>query len=246
MNEMAYYNDTYFNENFKNYHPDDNSLVCQNNKVYYYGDTKVISGMINVHKDETLDLGTFKVSNINNNIWPLEPYQIFFFIRESVKIAFQDIKNSLMGVYKLASKNDLDETDKFSLNYFVDYYNALKSIEKNLSGDLFDAYKYIKDMFTTVSSMNDRNITPGFRLIYEKVFGEIKSDYTNDSAGNANGVSRTRYSGPKPVAPAPVPIYSSNESEDNQKFSNAAFISVCALVILILAIVIGTMTYIFS
>lgn len=239
VDQMAYYNDNYFNSNFQKHHPNDDSLICQNNTLYYYGDTKVVSGMIDVKNNERINLNRFKVSNINNNQWDMEPYQIFFYIRESVKVDGIDVKANIMVIYKLASKDYLEETDKFSLEYFIDYYNGLKSIENYLSGDLFDSLKYIKDILTTISSMDTRNISPGFRLIYEKFFGEIKNDYQNDSTGSSMGSSKTRSnlpSGAHFAEPIPTP----------SDYSNAAFISCVALVILILAIVIGTMTYIFS
>lgn len=247
MDQMAYYNDNYFANNFSKYHENDTSLVCQNNILYYYGETKTISGMINIQENERVYLNKFRISNLNPNQWLMEPYQIYFYIRESVKLEDIDIKDSIMHVYNTASKPYLEETDKLSLNYIVDYYNSLKTIENYLTGDLFDAYKFIKNMFTSIGSLNERNITPGFRLMYEKIFGEIKDDYTNESSGNANGVARTRFSGPKPPAPV-TPLFSSENynNNNNEKFNNAAFISVVALIILILAIVLGTMTYIFS
>ena len=172
---------------------------------------------------------------MNNNQWDMEPYQIFFYIRESVKVDGIDVKANIMVIYKVASKDYLEETDKFSLEYFVDYYNGLKSIENYLSGDLFDSLKYIKDVFTTISSMDTRNIPPGFKLIYEKLFGEIKNDFQNDSSGSSMGSSKTRSNLP-----------SGAHFSEPTEYNNAAFISCVALVILILAIVIGTMTYIFS
>lgn len=246
MDQMAYYNDNYFNINFKKYHPDDTSLICQNNTLYYYGDTKVVSGMIKVQENERVNLNRFKVSNINTDQWQMEPYQIFFFIRESVKIDGIDVKANIMVIYKTASKPYLEETERFSLNYTVDYFNSLKTIESHLSGDLFDSYKYIKDIFTTVKSMNDSNITPGFKLIYERLFGEIKNDFNNNSSSNINGNARTRQSGPVSHAVVTPLFQDNNFQEEKKDVSNAAFISVVALVILILAIVLGTMTYIFS
>lgn len=241
MDQMAYYNDNYFNDNFQKYHPNDISLICQNNTLYYNGETKVISGMISVQNNERINLNRYKVSNINVDQWQMEPYQLYFYIRESIKLVDIDIKSNVINIYNTASKGILEETDKLSLNYTVDYYNSLKSMENHLSGDLFDAYKYIKNMFSTIKLMNDRNITPGFKLIYEKLFGEIKKDLNNDSSSNAIGISRTRYSGPKPPTPIPIPT-----NTENQRFNDAAFISVVVLVILILAIVLGAMTYIFS
>ena len=246
MDQMAYYNDNYFKENNNTYHEGDTSLICQNNILYYCGETKTISGMINVQENERVYLNKFRISNLNNNQWKMEPHQLYFYIRESVKLEDIDIKDSIMHIYTTASKNYLEETDKLSLNYIVDYYNSLKSIENHLSGDLFDAYKYIKNMFLSISSMNERNITPGFRFIYEKLFGEIKSDYENESNGNSNGIAKTRSALPKKPTPMVTPLFTENIDSDNQKFNNAAFVSVVVLVILIVAIVVGTMTYIFS
>ncbi|MBR5662934.1 MAG: hypothetical protein IKX00_04760 [Bacilli bacterium] len=245
MDQMAFYNDSYFDLNYS--HKDDKSLICQNNTLYYTGETKTIYGMIKVEQNERVNLYNFRMSNLNNNQWNMQPHQLFFYIRESIKLSDIDVKESIMNIYKAASKSYLLETDKLSLIYTVDYFNALKTIENYLSGDLFDAYKYMKDMFTTISTMNQNTITPGFRLMYEKIFGEIQDDLANESSSNANGIARTRFTGPKP--PTPVPIYQNTNTDnidDNQKFNNAAFISVVALVILMLAIVIGTMTYIFS
>lgn len=244
MDQMAYYNDSYFNMNFSKYHENDISLICQNNIVYYNGEPKVLSGMIKVNTNERIYLGKYKISNINNNVWQLEPYLIFFYIRESVKLLDIDVKNSVIDIYKLASKSYIDESDKLSLSYTVDYYNSLKTIEHQLSGELYESYQNIKNMFMEIRNMNESNITPGFKLIYEKLFGEIKNDINNNSTSNSKGIARSRIDSSKPKAIL-TPIYQDNQESD-QKINNAAFISVVALVILILTIVIGTMTFIFS
>ena len=246
MDQMANYNKYYFDLYYKKYHENDTSLVCQNNTLYYLGDTTNISGMINVQQNEKVYLDRFSLATLNNDQWQMKPFQLFFYIKKNVELLLVDIKNSLMSIYNTASKNNLEETDKLSLYYTIDFYNALKSIETHLSGKLFDAYKYLKDMFTRIRTMTDNNITAGFRLIYNKIFGEIKNDYNNDSGGNENANVRTRYSGPKPIAPPPTPLYSENTTDNNQMFNNVAFISVVALILLILVIVVGTMTYIFS
>lgn len=247
MNEMAFYNDNYFDINFKKYHPNDNSLVCQNNTLYYYGPTKQIYGMIQVLENERINLDQFKVFNMNVDQWQMEPHQIFFYIRETIKLIGIDIKENIMNIYKTASKNFIEESDKISLSYTIDYYNALKTIDNHLSGSLFDAYRYIKDMFTSINSMRTSDITPGFRFMYEKVFGEIKNDTNNEnSSSNVNGNARTRFTGPashSKITPLYQDITTDNE---NPKINNAAFISIVALVILIVAIVLGAMTYIFS
>ena len=65
MDPMAYYNDSIFMENFNVYHPGDTSLVCQNNVLLYKGETKIIHNSITVNENETVSLGTFRVSKIN-------------------------------------------------------------------------------------------------------------------------------------------------------------------------------------
>lgn len=246
MNEMAFYNDNYFDINFKKYHPNDNSLICQNNILYYYDISKIIYGMIKVYENERINLGQYRLSNINVDQWKMEPYQLFFFIRESIKLIGTDIKENIMNIYKTASKKYVEENDKLSLSYTVDYYNSLKTIENHLSGDLFDAFKYLKDMFTTIGSMTSQNITEGFKYMYQKIFGEIKNDFNNDSSSMTNGNARTRYTGPKPHSNVEQIYQNTNIQNESKEINNAAFISFVTLVILILAIVLGTMTYIFS
>ena len=241
MDPMAYYNDNYFDINFKQYHPDDNSLVCQNNTLYYYGEPKVISGMVSVQTHERVNLDRYKLSNLNVNQWKMESYQLFFYIRESVKMLGVDISDSLMDVYKVASKRFIDEPDKFTLNYIIDYYKSLKTIEPCLSDELFEAFKKIKAMFNEVQHMNTSNITEGFKLIYEKLLGEIKQNEEPSSSQSLNGPVRSRHD---PTKPKITPI--SFSEGDVQIDNKAAFISIVSLIILILAIVIGTMTYIFS
>ena len=143
MQPMGYYNDYYINLYYKQYHQDDNSLVCQNNILYYYGDDQVISGMIMVRQNEKVNLHMFRLSNLNVNQWKMKPYELFFFLRETLKIEDVDINSNILDVRKLASKRYLEETDKLSLNYIVDYHNALKTIEPNLSGVLADSLNYL-------------------------------------------------------------------------------------------------------
>ena len=239
QDQYAYYNDLSFKNNYSLHHPDDTTLVCQNNSLFYNGEDKVISGNITVKQNERVYLDTFKIMNMNPDQWKMEPYQIFFYIRESVKIIGIDVKENIMSVYKVASKSYLEETDKFSLDYFVDYYNALKSIESHLTGDLFDTLKFIKEMLTNISSMDTNNITPGLKIIYEKLFGEIKNNAQNESPGNSMGNAKTRSN-------LPSGAHYSDPSINSVDYKSAAFISCVVLVILILAIVIGTVTYIFS
>jgi len=243
---MADYNDYEFNQCYKKYHENDNTLVCLNNTLYYNGDDKTIYGMIAVRNNERVVLNMFNLARLNVNQWQMEAHQLFFYIRETVKLEGVDIRSSIIDIQKLASKRYLDEEDKLPLNYIVDYYNALKTIEVNLSGNLWDSLNLIKNMFDEIKTMNGSDITPGYKLIYEKLFGELKEnlDSSNDQT-NSRGNARTRYDGNKPK-PHITPIYQESNEYDNQKFNNAAFISVVALVILILAIVIGAMTYIFS
>lgn len=237
MDAMAYYNDNYFAINFNKYHENDSSLVCHNNILYYNGDEKVIYGSIKVQPNERVSLNKYRLSNLNVNQWMMDAHQLFFYIRESVKLLDVNIDKNIIDIYQMASKRFIDETEKFSLTYLVDYYNSLKTIEPNLSDDLFEAFKKIKNVFAEVKTMTSSNITPGFRLIYEKIFGDIKeseSESSSNSESNSRGIQRTNSTIPK--------VHHS----DNNEFNEAAFISVCALIILILALVIGTMTYIFS
>ena len=254
MDPMAYYNDSIFKENFDAYHPGDTSLVCQNNVLHYYGETKQIHGSIIVVENEEVPLGMFRVSKMNNNQWQMDPHQLFFYIRESAKLEpldFNEIESYAFAFYDVVQKESIDEEDKINLTYFVDFYNALKTIENTLSDKLFIAYTRIKQVFNRVRNSgfnynhNLMNPNSGIAYVNTLLFGELKDNYESNSSNNQNGYARVRGNGHHFAEVAPLNSFNTTESNKNP-LKEAAFISVIALIILLLGIVLGTMTYIFS
>lgn len=239
-------NDDVFNYNFKLNHPNDYSLICQNNTLYYNGDAKAIYGMFIVNNNSSVDLGKYRVTNINPKQWEMEPYQLFFFIKESVTLSDVDktqyhnnIRNSLLN-------NDLNENNKLELDYLVDYYCALRTIESYLSGDLYDSYNTIKKILFNSSSKNQFSLTKAEEYIYNRIYDIFQKDnqvQNNDNSSNSESNNRG-YA--RQNSKLPAGVHFAEPSNSSSDFNNLAFISVVSLIVLLLAIVIGTMTYIFS
>lgn len=254
MDPMAYYNDSIFMENFNAYHPGDTSLVCQNNVLLYKDETKVIHNSIMVNENETVSLGMFRVSKMNNNQWQMEPYQLFFYIRESAKfepLDFNEIENFAFELYNIVQKESISEEEKRKLSYFVDLYNALKSMENILSDKLFIVYTKIKQVFNRIRNSgfnyNNNLINPnsGIAYINTLLFGELKDGYESNSSGDQTSHTRVRGNGHHYTEVTSLNSFNTTESNRNP-LKEAAFISVVVLIILLLGIVLGTMTYIFS
>ena len=237
-------NDDIFNDNFRLNHPNDYSLVCQNNVLYYSGDTKIIAGMITVNSNSSVKLGKYRITSLNPNQWKMEPYQLFFFIKESVILIDIDKNQYIGNIRNSLLKDDLKENEKFNLDYLVDYYSALKTIESYLSGDLYDTFNSIKKVLFNTASKNELALTESETYIYNKIYDifqkEINSqnneNNSSNSESNSRGVARVQSLLPKGV-------HFSEPSDNSEK---AAFISVCILVVLILAIVVGSLTYLLS
>ena len=238
-------NDDAFNYNFKLNHPNDYSLICQNNILYYSGDTKVISGLFTVNSNASVNLGKYRVTDIDPNQWKMEPYQLFFYIKESAtlididKTAYHNnIRNSLLN-------NNLKESDKLDLDYLVDYYNALKTIENYLTGDLYDTYNTIKKILHNSATKNEYSLTEAEKYIYNKIYDIFQKDNSSQNNTNSNSTSESRGFA-RTNSKLPTGAHFAEPTSDSSNFNNLAFISVVSLIVLLLAIVIGTMTYIFS
>ena len=239
-------NDDVFNYNFKLNHPNDYSLVCQNNIIYYNGDTKVIYGMFTVNNNSSIDLGKYRVTSLNPFQWKMEPYQLFFFIKESVTLGNVDktqyhnnIKNSLLN-------NNINESNKLDLDYLMDYYSALRTIENYLSDDLLDTYNEIKKILFNSATKNELSLTEAEKYIYNRMYDIFQKDNPNQNNENSSNSQNESKGNAKTLSKLPAGAHFGDPSNSSQDFNNLAFISVVSLIVLLLAIVIGTMTYIFS
>lgn len=238
MNQMAYYNDLDFSNFYSRFHENDNVLVCRDNILYYNGETKIISGTYKVIHGECVNLGNFRVSNLDYQIWRLEPALLFFNIRESVlvkNITKESLYQFLTQIINLCSKNILTASEEASVISFADYYSSLKTIEPYLRNELLDVYNDItKYIINAAKEMDSYNITPGFKIIYEKMFGELKNT-ENDSSSNETSKQRVKSSSNKPkIVPIPIPIQDIKDKELN----NSAFINIVILSILLIGTVV--------
>lgn len=253
MEELAEYNKYWFEKNFYDVHGNMNKvLTCENNILTYNGETKIINGSITVSKDEFINLGTFRMSSIDNQVWKLEPYLFFFNIRETIFTEQKDqsdLDKYIISINQISSKNYLSQIEVNTLNNFIDYYNSLKQIEPTLRGSLRETYlKFNTYIIDEAKKINNSNITQGYRLIQEKLFGQIINDeQENNSSSMEQSFTRVKRNSNIPkshmVSPIITDIYSSN---DKTFKSDAAYITCIALILVILASVIGLLTFIFS
>lgn len=236
MNQMALYNDTDFSNLFARFHENDNSLVCRDNILYYNGETTEIHGSYKVVHGECVNLGNLRVSNLDYQIWRLKPALLFFNIRETVivkNLTKENLYNFLTQVIDLCSKENITPVEKTSIKSFIDYYSSLKSIESYLRYELFDVYNDItKYIINATKSMTSSNITPGFRLIYEELFGTVKND-EESSSSNQNSYQRIKTSNNKPkITPIPIPFDNNQEKE----LRDTGFINVIVLSLFLIGI----------
>lgn len=238
-------NDREFMDKYQQSHPGDNSLTCENNTLTYNGEFKVLIGSIVVQNSNYVNLNQFRIAELNPSQWKLEPYQLFFLIQELVSLKsidknayYANIKNSLLN-------NNLNDDDKKHLDFLVDYYNALKTIEGYLSGDLYDSFKNIKEILFSIATKSEAALTEAETYIYNKTYdiyqkenGQNEANSSSNSDANSRGYMRTN-------SKLPAGAHFS-EPTSSQDTSNLAFISVITLIVLMLAIVVGTITYLYS
>jgi len=249
MNPMAYYNDIDFSNIFEKFHPGDHSLVCRNNILYYLGDTTSIVGSCGVTKGECINLNEFKIRTIDNQVWKLSPHLLYFNVRETVVLHNLDVNDQyskLNQINAIASKNILNVTEESIIESFMDYYCSLKSIEPYLRNNLLDTYNRINQyVINEAKKMNSNNITQGYRIIYEKAFGELKDavNQIDDGPSQGLGVQRTRFSGntPKPIAPLYIP-----KAEEENKLNQAAFTYLFLILFIIVSTIAAVITFLLS
>jgi hypothetical protein len=191
MNGFAYWNDIYFSNSYSKFHGSDNSLVCSNNILYYKGLTTPIVGNYLIKKNECVDLSSFKVSSIDNQVWSLEPHELFFWIRETVCLnnlsneelnsrlnqfanLFKTLKNLFKGVIQMPP----------SANIFINFGNSNNtgSFHEN---KIIQLEKFLKDL----SEINILNTSRPFRKFLEF---EQYVDEENDLIVNVNQKSIRR------------------------------------------------------
>lgn len=81
--------------------------------------------------------------------------------------------------------------------------------------------------------MASSNITPGFKLIYEELFGAVKND-EETSSSNQNSYQRIKSASNKPkITPIPIPIDNNQEKE----FRDTGFISIIVLSLFLIGVI---------
>ena len=247
MNQMALYNDIDFANLYSKFHENDNSLVCRDNILYYNGETKEIHGTYKVIKGEGVNLGNLRVSNLDYQIWKLEPAFLFFNIRETVivrNLTKENLYNFLTQVIDLCSKEYLSPYEETSVKSFIDYYASLKSIEPYLRYELFDVYNDIsKYIINAAKSMTSSNITPGFKLIYTELFGEIRTDEESSSSIQSSH-QRVKTSSNKPKV-TPIPVLLDNYHQEKE-LKDTGYINVVVLSLFLISIIAVSALLIFS
>lgn len=239
MDQLSYYNDLEFSNNYAKYHNNDNSLICKNNVLYYNGESKIIAGNISIFAGECISLGNMVIGKLDDQIWALEPCLLYFNIRESIKLynySKGDIINSVMMINNLLYKDNLTQNEVNIINNFTNYYMALKTIEPYLRDNLYDYFKAINiNIMSDVKKANSNNVTPGVKLVYEKIFGNIVELIKDEeaSSSNQNSYQRVKSQSNKPKFHNTSYMYAVEEA--NEK---AAFVSNFIIILITLSIIV--------
>lgn len=252
MNGFAYWNDIYFSNSYSKFHGSDNSLVCSNNILYYKGQTTPIVGNYLIKKNECVDLSSFKVSSIDNQVWALEPHELFFWIRETVclnNLSNEELNSRLNQFANLFTKYQLNDQEKNIVSGFIDYYSSLKTIEKYLRYNLLDALNIIEtNIIDKAKAANVDNLTPGYRMIYEKLNIGQNDQSSSMSNGHARSLNNGYFKSYVTYDPNAYTTSLNNYLQEtpNKKEKDAAFASVYIVTLLALAAIVGIMTYLFT
>ena len=253
MNQMAVLNDRLFSELFDKYHnEDDNFLVCNNNIVTYFGETKTISGHYRILKNSSINLGNFYVADIDTQVWMLESHVLFFLISEFTKIRNGNYNFVYIFDYltNIINKNQPTSEEITTIIRFVDYYNSLNIYKAYLRDDLEILFEEITRYISkTLNSFNNKPITPGYRYVYERLFKQVVSNTNQsvetDSSGMDQGKSRIRANGPRNVNFNPVPSDLSLTEFFTDPTSKAAFSNLLMIIFIIIITIAIVLTLIF-
>ena len=250
MEQMGYYNDIEFNNKFYVYHPNDNSLKCENNIVYYLGDTKAISGNCGVNHGECINLRYIRIGTLNESVWKLDSHVLYFYIREYINAIYQtnDISSELNNI-KDYIKLDITtftkfENDHHMLSSFMDYYNALRMYENYLADDLNNNYLAIKNWFKTTFfsiNINDKAREIILSKLQDNLKEEEHQNKNNPNNNGSNGKARAR-KGPTGVyIPEPSPIPDGFDGS----YEKAAFTNLLLIIFIIIITIAIVLTLLF-
>ena len=253
MGEIVY---NEFNNLFAEYHPNDYSLVCNNNVLYYGGDNKTIYGNIRINYGDSFNIENFPIRNIDPAIWRQEPYILFFIIRESIKHSYDNDVQSRNEIYNfntIIHKNNLSDNEKLFVSYELDYYLALNSIRPFLRDGLYDYFKtYFDKIIPGIFRTPSNQLTEGIEYAQNKlsqvamqniqdennIISTLNNNIETDS-GESRGYQRTnRKSG---VHYSESMFSAGNSSRDFIKDTTAYINAVIILLITISAILIALM-----
>ena len=246
---MEQYNDIDFNNLYFKYHPEDHTLRCENNIVYYNGETKFFAGRCGVQKGECVNLGYFRVGKIDIPVWRLEPEALFFLLREYVNSIYMvnNINRNLEIINSIVKKPNLGTNETETLSSFMDYYNSLKMFKLHLRAELKENFEAISEWISKLLS-GIALYTPGYKLINEKFFEYAKAnneDIIVENNDGGKGVARTHHNNAYKTKPSTVPILHEATDYDVNFFSNGAFTTLLTIIFLIIATVAVVLTLIF-
>ena len=241
-----------FNNTYSKYHNNDLSLICNNNILYYYGETKYILGFVSVVKGEQINLKNFPIRNIDPGIWNLPPHLLYFNLRESINLYKVDKNVILQKIYdflSLANKNNLSEYDKTRLIHEIDFYLSLKQIEPTLRNELYDYFKCFNDVVIPTIIKTDQNkMSQGFKLIYEKIYSTVienenlnkylTDNNNNNNSNNDRGIQRIHNK-------SKIHFAEKTPFDDNNEYdflkNTAAYINAVIIILLTVGILFGIM-----
>ena len=247
-----------FNDLFHQYHPNDFSLVCNNNVLYYGGETREIFGGVRINYGDNFNLQNYRVRNINPNVWKLPPFLLFFNIRESVVRSEDNIVNSNNEIYnfrKIINKTNLSDQERLFINYEVDYFLALDKISQTLTGGLVDYYNQLNNIIRNqILHTPYSSATEGIRLIQDKIQNiaiqninqenNIISTLNNNIETNPDGGRGYQRVNRKSGVHYSEEMFGS--SNDSFIKDSAAYINAVILILITLSAVIVALTIIFN
>ena len=248
MDQLASYNDIDFANLMYKYHPDDNSLRCENNIVYYQGETTFFAGRCGVQKGECVNLGYFRVGLIDIPIWRLEPAALFFLIREYVNSIYTitNIDNDINSIDAIVKKSSLEKEENNLLDSFMDYYNSLKMFKPYLREELQENFGKISTWINGLIS-GTALVTPGYKLVNDKFFEFAKANTSDEQKDNSggNGVARTHHNKAFKTQPTNVSNYYDASEYEPNLLSNEAFVNLITIIFLLIATTAVVLTLIF-
>lgn len=248
MDQLANYNDIDFSNLMYKYHPNDNSLRCENNIVYYQGETTFFAGRCGVQKGECVNLGYFRVGLIDIPIWRLETAALFFLIREYVNSIYTitNIDNDINSIDAIVKKSSPSKEEKDLLDSFMDYYNSLKMFKPYLREELQENFDKISTWINGLVS-DISLITPGYKLVNDKFFEFVKANGNDEQKDNSggNGVARTHRSNAFKTQPTNISTYYDASDYEPNILSNEAFVNLITIIFLIIATIAVVLTLIF-